>query len=42
MMETGESIYEKVYASPPLPPKISLKDNWMKELRSEFAGGSEE
>ena len=42
MMETGEIIYEKVYASLPLPPKISLEDNWMKELRSEVAGGSEE
>ena len=41
MMETGEIIYEKVYASPPPPPKISFKDNWMKELGSEVAGGSE-
>ena len=31
-METGEIIYEKVYASPRLPPKISFIDNWMKEL----------
>ena len=38
-METGEIIYEKVYASPRLPPKISFKDNWMKELGSEVAGG---
>ena len=30
MMEIGEIIYEKVYASP--PPKISFKDNWMEEL----------
>ena len=39
MMEIGEIIYEKVYASPRLPPKISFKDNWMKELGSEVAGG---
>ena len=36
-METGEIIYEKVYASPRLPPKISLKHDWMKELGSEVA-----
>ena len=42
MMETGEIIYEKVFASPPPPPKISLKDNWRKELGSEVAGGSED
>ena len=42
MMETGEIIYEKVYASPRLPPKISFKDKWMKELGSEVAGGSED
>ena len=42
MMETGEIIYEKVYASPRLPPKISFKDNWMNELGSEVAGGSED
>ena len=41
-METGEIIYEKVYASPRPPPKISFKDNWMKELGSEVAGGSED
>ena len=41
-METGEIIYEKVYVSPPLPPKISFNDNWMKELDSEVAGGSED
>ena len=38
MMETGETIYERVYASP--PPKISFNDKWMKELGSEVAGGS--
>ena len=36
-METGEVIYEKVYASPRPPPKISLKHDWMKELGSEDA-----
>ena len=36
-METGKVIYEKVYASPRLPPKISLKHDWMKELGSEGA-----
>ena len=40
-MESGEIIYEKVYASPRPPPKISFKDNWMKELGSEVAGGGE-
>ena len=34
-MESGEIIYEKVYASPRPPPKISLKHDWMKELGSE-------
>ena len=42
MMGTGEIIYEKVYASPRLPPKMSFKDNWMKELDSELAGGSKD
>ena len=41
-METGENIYEKVYASLRRPPKNSFKDNWMKELGSEVAGGSED
>ena len=36
-METGEVVYEKVYASPRPPPMISLKHDWMKELRSEVA-----
>ena len=36
-METGEVIYEKVFASPRPPPKISLKHDWMKELDSEVA-----
>ena len=41
-MESGEIISEKVYASPRPPPKIFFKDNWMKELDSEVAGGSED
>ena len=36
-MEIGEVMYEKVYASPRPPPKISLKHDWMKELGSEVA-----
>ena len=35
IMETGKIMYEKVCASPRPPPKISFKDNWMKELGSE-------
>ena len=41
MMRTGEMIYEKVYASPRPPPKISFKDNWMKKLGSKVAGQAE-
>ena len=36
-METGEVIYDKVYMSPRLPPKISLKHEWKRELGSEHA-----
>ena len=36
-MDTGEIIYEKVYESPRPPPKISLRNNWMKELGPEVA-----
>ena len=36
-VETGEVIYEKVYASPRPNPKTSLKHDWMKELGSEIA-----
>ena len=36
-MEIGDVINEKVYASLRLPPKISLKHDWMKELGSEVA-----
>ena len=31
-METGEIIDEKVYESPRPPPKISFRNDWMKEL----------
>ena len=34
-METGEVIYEKVYASPRPRPKISLKHDWKSEWGSE-------
>ena len=34
-----KSFYEKVYASSRPPPKISFRDDWMKELGSEVAGG---
>ena len=40
-METGEIIFEKVYASPRSLPKISFKDNWMQELGSDVAGHGE-
>ena len=36
-METEEIIYEKLYESPRPPPKISLRNDWMKELGSEVA-----
>ena len=36
-METGEIKNEKVYESPRPPPKVSLRNNWMKELGSEVA-----
>ena len=42
VMESGEIINEKVYASPRPPPTISFKDNWMKELDSEVAGSSKD
>ena len=41
-MESGEIIYEIVCVSPLLPPKISFKVNWMKELDSKVAGSSED
>ena len=37
MMESGEVIYEKVYASPRPPPKISLKHDWINQLGSEVS-----
>ena len=40
-METGEVMYDKVYASPRPHPK-NFFNNWMKELGSEVAGGSED
>ena len=42
VMESGEIIYEKVYVSPRPPPKISYKDDWMKELDSEVPGSSKD
>ena len=36
-METGEVIYDKVYASHRPPPKISLKHDWKRQLGSEHA-----
>ena len=36
-METGEVTNEKVYASLRVPPKISLKHDWKRELGSEHA-----
>ena len=41
-MKSEEIINQKVYVSPRPPPKISHKDNWMNELVSEVAGGSED
>ena len=40
-METGEIIYEKVFESPRMLPKISLWHDWMKELGSEVARQAE-
>ena len=31
-MKTGEVLYEKVYMSPRLPPKISLKHEWEERI----------
>ena len=36
-MDTGEVIYEKVYMSLRPPPKISMKNDWKRELGSEVA-----
>ena len=40
-METEEIIFEKVYETPRLPPKISLRHDWMKELGPEVARQAE-
>ena len=40
-METGDIKNEKMYESPRPPPKISLRNDWMKELGSEVARQSE-
>ena len=41
MMETGAVKNEKVFESPRLPPKISLRHDWMKESGSEIARQAE-
>ena len=41
-MDTEEIIYEKVYESPRPPPKISLRNDWMKGLGSEVARQAED
>ena len=41
-METREIIYEKEYESPRPPPKISLRNDWMKEVGSEVARQAED
>ena len=33
-LNTGEVSYDKIYMSPPPPPKISLRHEWTKELGS--------
>ena len=40
-METGEIIYEKVYESLRMPPKISLRHAWMKESGLDVARQAE-
>ena len=40
-MKTGEVLYEKVYMSPRLPPKISLQHEWKRELDSDHAQRAE-
>ena len=41
-METEEIMYEKVYESPRPPPKISFRNDWMKELGSEVVRQAED
>ena len=36
-LKTGEVLYDKVYMSPRPPPKISLKQEWKRELGSKVA-----
>ena len=33
-LKTGEVLYEKVFISPRLPPKVSFRHDWTKELGS--------
>ena len=40
-VKTGEVLYEKVYMSPRLPPKISLKHEWKRKLGSDHAHRAE-
>ena len=40
-MGTGDTTYDKVYASPRPLPKIPFHDSWMQELSSEVAGHGE-
>ena len=40
-MKTGEVLYEKLFMSPRLPPKISLKHEWKRELGSDHAQRAE-
>ena len=40
-MEIGEIMYEKVYESPRPPPKISMRNDWMKELGPEVVRQAE-
>ena len=40
-IKTGEVLYEEVYMSPRPPPKISLKQEWKRELGSDHAQRAE-
>ena len=42
VMKTEEIIDQKVFVTPRLPPMVSFKDNWMKELDSELVGSSKD
>ena len=42
VMKSEEIIYQKVYVSPRLPPKISYKNNWMCDLDSDIAGSNKD